>query len=304
MDKYPMPGQLVIGVDVGGTKIQAGLISPSGRILKRATRPTETSAGGQAVLRNIQEAIAEVSAPGVKGIGIGIAGVVDVVKGVYKMGPNFPKSFRNIPLARIISRKYHVPVKIDNDVHCFVLAESVRGAGKGKKAVVGITLGTGIGGGIVIDGRLFRGAHNAAGELGHMTIKAGSSAVCGCGQHGHFEALASGSAMAKLFTALTGKKLLPIEVEEAAKRGHGPAKKVIKEMSEGLAAGLANIVHCLDPEVIVVGGGVAKADILWLPSLALAKKMIIFPQLRKTPIVRSTLGSDAVVLGAGLLTGG
>ena len=297
-----MPAKLVIGVDVGGTKIQAGLISPTGRILKRATRPTETSAGKKAILRNIQEAIDEVNVSGIKGIGIGIAGMVDGVKGIYRMGPNFPKSFRNIPLAKLFSRKYRVPVRIDNDVHCFILAESVHGAGKGKKSVVGITLGTGIGGGIVIDGQLFRGAHNAAGELGHMTIDASSKAVCGCGMIGHFESLASGTAMAKLFTSLTGKKLMPIEVEEAAKHGNAMAKKVIKKMSEGLAAGLASVIHFIDPEMIVVGGGVAKADILWLPALTRAKKLIIFPKLRKTPIVRSALGSDAVVLGAGLLT--
>jgi len=166
----------------------------------------------------------------------------------------------------------------------------------------GITLGTGIGGGIVIDGRLLRGKDNAAGELGHMTLDLHSDAVCGCRNKGHFEALASGSAMARIYKLRTGKILTPLEVEYAAKAGDKHALGVMGEMRLGLATGLANIMQMLNPDVIVIGGGLRRVKMLWQPAIKEAKKRVIYPELRSTVIVKSELGSNAGVLGASLLT--
>ncbi len=295
-------GKNVIGLDVGGTKIQCGLVSPTGKILAHVTLPTEVAKGRAAIMHNIMMAIEAVWKKNTAAIGIGLAGLIDHRLGVYRQGPNFPKSFRNIPFALLLGKKYGVPVRLDNDVHCFSLAEAVYGAGRNHRNVVGITLGTGIGGGIVINGTLYRGKDNAAGEVGHMIIDLSSDAPCGCKNKGHFEALASGSAMARLYKLRTGIDRTPLEVENEAKNGGKHALAVLTEMQHGLAAGLANIMQILNPDVIVIGGGLRRVKMLWQPAIKEAQKLVIYPELKKTVIAKSILGSDAGVLGASLLT--
>src|SRR5512142_2137304 len=183
---FHMPKRTIIGLDVGGTKIRAGVIARDGKILFSAKIPTETPRGKSVVLENIVKSVRAVWRNDV-------AAIVDHEKGIYRQGPNLPASFKNVPVAAILRRKFHVPVSVDNDVHCFTLAEAKFGAAKRFSTVVGLTLGTGIGGGIVMDGRLFRGRNNAAGEIGHMTVASSGPARCGCGRTGHFEAYGSGS---------------------------------------------------------------------------------------------------------------
>ncbi|OGL74534.1 hypothetical protein A3C96_01945 [Candidatus Uhrbacteria bacterium RIFCSPHIGHO2_02_FULL_60_10] len=298
-----MKSQLVIGLDIGGTKIRAGAVSKDGQVVNSETMPTEAAKGKAAILRNIEAAIASVSKGKAAAIGIGIAGLVDHDRGIYVQGPNLPKSFQNVPLVKLLTDKLKIPVTIDNDAHCFALAEAVFGAGHGHKTVVGVTLGTGIGGGVVMDGQIFRGRDNAAGEIGHMTIGLNHDAVCGCGQTGHFEALASGNAMAKLYKTKTGNQLAPVDVENAAKSGEKEAQAVISEMAESLAVGIASIIHAFDPDMVVVGGGLAKANILWEPAIQKIREKLIYGQLRDIPVVRAALGPDAGVIGAALLTG-
>ncbi len=299
---FLMPNRTIIGLDVGGTKIRAGAVSSRGRLLSSVKIPTEASRGKAVVLENIVKCVRSVWQKDVKAIGVGMAGIVDHEKGVYRQGPNLPADFKNVPIAAILRRKFHVPVRVDNDVHCFTLAEVKFGAAKRFSSVVGITLGTGIGGGIVIDGRLYRGRDNAAGEVGHMTVVSAFPARCGCGRIGHFEAYGSGSAMRRLYRTLAGVTKEPVEVEKAAKSGDAKAKKAIRIMADGLAAGLANVIHVLNPDIIVVGGSIAAVDILWKPALASVRDRIVYPELKKTPIVRATLGDDANVLGATLIT--
>ncbi len=299
---FLMPKRTIIGLDVGGTKIRSGAVSPKGKLLSDATMPTETARGKAVVLENILKRVRAVWSDDVKAIGIGMAGIVDHAKGVYREGPNLPKDFKDVPVASILRRTFRVPVRVDNDVHCFTLAEAKFGAAKPFSTVVGLTLGTGIGGGIVIDGRLFRGRNNAAGEIGHMTVASAYPAVCGCGRTGHFEAYGSGSAMRRIHKALSGTDLDPLAVEKAAKSGDPKAAETLRIMADGLAAGFANIIHVLNPDIIVVGGGIAKVDILWKPALAAVRDRIVYPELRRTPIVRAALGGDANVLGAALIT--
>jgi glucokinase len=294
-----MAKQLTMGIDVGGTKIHAGLVRGR-KILKRTRIPTGVKDGSKAVLANIERAVKDLWVPGVKGIGLGMAGAVDAGKGVYRQGPNFPRSFRGVPIGALLKRKFGVPTRVDNDVHCFTLAEAVFGSGKGFSSVVGIAFGTGIGGGIALDGTLYRGRDNAAGEIGHMTIGA-SDAVCGCGRPGHFEALASGSAMGRLFEARTGRKVTAYDVERAFKAGDAQAREVFAAVAEAMGIGIANVIQLLNPDIIVIGGGIARVRPLWKPMLAEAKRGVIFPELRSTPIVRSALGDDANILGAAIL---
>jgi glucokinase len=292
----------IIAIDAGGTKISAALVSPKGKILKKFKIPTEASKGKEAVMANLVKSIESVWQKDVKAIGIGMAGLIDAKKGIFRAGPNFPTNFRDVPLAALLKKRFKKPVFLDNDVHCFTLAEAKFGAAKRKSSVIGITLGTGIGGGIVVDGTLYRGRDNAAGEIGHTTIGLGSKAICGCGKPGHFEAYASGSAMSRLYKDITGKSVEPLEVEKAANNGDVEAKNVFDIMSTGLAEGLANIIHLLNPDIVVVGGGLAHVDILWKPAMNKLPECIIFPELRNTPVVRSVLGGDANLLGAALIT--
>lgn len=291
-----------IGVDVGGTKIRAGLVL-GGKVVTSVRVETEAKKGRAAVLKNIFNAIGKVAVPGTKAIGLGMAGVVDHEKGVYLQGPNLPKSFRNVPISSMVEKKFGLPTMVDNDVHCFTLAEAKLGAGKGCENVVGITFGTGIGGGIVIGGKVYRGRNNAAGEIGHTVIAYGSDVVCGCGRNAHFEAYASGSAMSRLYRRTAGKELDALAVERAAIAGDAKAKEVLDVMADALAVGLANVIHTFNPDIVVTGGGLSAVKILWKPVLGKLKKMLVYPQLAGTPIVHSTLGGDANVIGATLLFG-
>lgn len=299
-----MARPLRIGVDIGGTKIKAGLVDASGRILRSVKEPSQTAKGKAAMLRTLEKVVAGLWTPdvrGIRGIGVGLAGIVDHERGIYLQGPNFPASFRNIPVAALLQRKFRVPTRVDNDVHCFTLGEAKFGLGKGFSQVIGLTLGTGIGGGMVLNGKLYRGKNNAAGEFGHMTIAFDSKVLCSCGQAGHFEAFASGSGLRRSYKASTGKDLDAMGIERAANAGDAAAKRILAAMADALAAGLANIVHALDPDIIVVGGGLSAADNIWKPMLAALRRAIIFPELRKTPVVRSKGRDDANVLGAAFL---
>jgi len=295
-----MTKKYAIGVDVGGTKIQTALILGH-RVLKRFRVPTEAKRGKKVILSNIARAIKEVRAPGVGFIGVGIAGLVDHKKGVFREGPNFPRSFRQIPLARWLTAKFGVPARVDNDVRCFTLGETRFGAAKGRLNVVGLTIGTGIGGGIVLKGRVYRGRDNAAGEIGHAIVDIGSKERCGCGRLGHFEALAAGPAIMKLFFDRTGKRLLATDIEKLAKKGDRVAARTLAEASRLLGIGAASIAQILNPDIIVIGGGVSRVRSLWPGLIRTFKQNVTFPVLRSTPIVMAKLGDDANVLGAALL---
>lgn len=296
-----MKAKTTIGIDIGGTKIRVGRVSPSGKIIDSLRVLTEAKKGSAAVLKNIIQTTEKLWTKEVKQIGVGIAGVVDHEKGVFLGGPNLPKAFRNVPIAALLKKRFSVPVKVDNDVHCFTLAEAKVGAGKGLETVVGLTFGTGIGGGIVIGGKLLRGRNNAAGEFGHAVIGMESPFECGCGRKGHFEAFASGNAMSKIYRRLSGRSLEPIEIEKAAHKGNRKAKQTLDLMADAMVSGLASVIHILNPDVVVVGGGLSAINSLWNPVMKRLKAQISYASLRNTPVVRSSLGTDANILGATLL---
>lgn len=296
-----MKKNFLIGVDIGGSKIQAGLIS-SGRVLKRMRTATEAKKGERVVLAHIAKCVDAVWDKHVKAIGVGFAGLVDFHKGVILSGPNFSRSFRDVRLASWLRRKYGVPVAIDNDVHCFTLGEARFGAGRGHRNVVGITLGTGIGGALFLNGRLYRGRNNAAGEVGHMTIASKTGSRCGCGRLDHFEALAAGPAQSASFYRLTRKTLLPTQIETLAKAGDKKARKNIEEAGRWLGRGIANVIQTVDPDIVIIGGGVGRNKLLWPPMRRHMKLNVIYPVLRLTPIVPARLGDDANLIGAALLT--
>lgn len=277
----------IIGIDVGGTFIKIGLVSPKGRILARKKIPTPDRADSRIIVDAIKEFRAV-------GIGIGVPGFVDTAKGIVHKLVNI-KGWDNVPLQRLMEKVTGVPTRIDNDVNCMVLGEVTFGIAKGKKNVFGITLGTGVGGGIIIDGRIYRGASFTAGEVGHVTvIKDGPR--CNCGNRGCLEALVGNK------TIIKRGKMSPQELELAAKKGDKTAIRIWQEVGENVGLVLAGIVNVLNPELIVIGGGIANAGNLIMKSIRETVKKRAVPVARDiVKIEFSKLGDDAGILGAAAL---
>lgn len=291
-----------VGVDVGGTKIAAGLVEAgTWRVLKTVELPTDAFGGRAVVLDNVIEAIKAVSADKIKGIGVGFAGAVDFKRGRIIRGPNFAADLAGFAMAKELSNRLKTPVTLDNDVRCFTLAEAKIGVAKGHANVFGMTLGTGIGGELVINSQPYRGKNNCAGEIGHATFAMGSEMLCGCGQTGHFEAMASGTAIRRLAGAVLGEELSATEVIAAAAQGNPKAKAVIEAYRESLAAGLANIAYIYDPDIVVLGGGLATIEDLWRPAVTIARQRVIYAPLKDLVVRRSRLGNRANIVGAAML---
>lgn len=297
----------IISLDIGGTKIHAGLINEAGKILARVRIPTEAKKNKNIILNNIFQAtntlFSEAKTRGLKpqAISLGLAGQVNFKTGVFFGGGNFNKTFRNIKIRKILNKKYHLPIFLDNDARVFTLGESRFGAGKKYKNIIGLTLGTGIGGGIIIEKKLYRGVDNTAGEFGHMIINNNSSQKCSDGFISHSETWASGWAMAKMYQKLTGRLIDAVELEKRFKAKEANAVKVVKIASNNLARLLANLANTLNPEIIILGGGLMKFKSYWQPAVKAAKKQNPFALPLKVRIFRAKLGDDANLLGAYLL---
>jgi glucokinase len=291
----------IIGLDIGGTKIAAGAVDSRGKVVKKITLPTEARRGKKIILKNILTAASKVWLPGVKAIGVAMAGQCDFKNGIFVSGPNFPKNFKNIKIRKFLKENFRVPVYLDNDARTFTLAESVYGAGRGFKNVLGITLGTGIGGGIVMNGQLIRGKNNTAGELGHMVLDASAPYRCSCGQFGHFEALASGTALENFYKKFSGKFLPGQEIAKKILAKEKNAGQAVAQLSKYLGLGLASLTQLLNPDIIVVGGGASITPTLWPAALRELKKRVIYKSLKNTKIVKAKLGRDAGIIGATLI---
>jgi len=291
-----------IGVDIGATKLEAGLVR-NGRILKRIHLPTESlkHKGAIGIVANVRDAIRDVWDDKVAGIGIGVAGTTDPSRGYFYRGANFPRSFKELSLASRF-KNFKVPVAIDNDVHCFALGEALFGAGRDKGSIFGMTLGTGLGGALVVDGCICGGRDNAAGEIGHTIISMSEdSAICGCGLRGHLEAYVSGTGIARM---IAERYRHPFPVEELSVRaddGDDKAAEIISVAGHAFAIGCANVVQTINPDIIIVGGGLSRMQGLWKVLQREFKGLITYRQLRSTPVVKSDLGNDANILGGASL---
>ncbi|MBU3965737.1 ROK family protein [Patescibacteria group bacterium] len=235
----------------------------------------------------------------IAGIGIGFAGPVDFKRGAAVAGPNLKTG--KIEFKKYLSKKLQIPVTVDNDAKCFVLAENIFGAAKGYKNIIGITIGTGIGGGIIIDGKIYRGATGSAGEFGHTNIS----------KDNEWEAIASGSGLVNIYQKISGsprfaggeagKKLDSFIIIELAKEKNKNALKSVEKVAENLGIEIANIVEIFNPEIIVLGGGLSEVGLIVGKAKEYAKKKVFLPSLAKTPIIVSKLGQPAVALGAAYL---
>ncbi len=312
----------VVGVDMGGTKILSAVIDAEGNILGTAKLSTKADEGTSAVIDRISESIqraidkSNVDNASIQAIGIGAPGPLDPETGVVIFAPNL--GWRDVPLKAELEARTGVSTFVDNDVNVGTLGEHAFGAAQGIENVVGIFVGTGIGGGIILKGELFHGASKTAGEVGHIIVKA-DGPRCGCGTRGCLEALASRTAMAKQFrkaikkngkksvlTKLTNGDLSVIRSGVLAKAIRANDKltlKVFKKVTKYLGIGIGSIVNFLNPEMIVLGGGVVEAlDDTFIDNIrTYAEKYALPNTLNGVQIVRAKLGDNSGILGAAAL---
>lgn len=312
----------VIGVDMGGTKILSAVIDAEGKILSTAKVPTKANKGPSIVIDRIAECIQRavdksgVDTASIQAVGIGAPGPLDPATGVVIFAPNL--RWKDVRLKEELEARVDIPTFVDNDVNVGTLGEHVFGAGKGFQNVVGIFVGTGIGGGIILQGELFHGASKTAGEIGHIIVKSGGPR-CGCGTRGCLEAMASRTAMAKQFqkailkkgkksvvSELTGGDLGTIRsgaLAKAIRLNDKLTLKIIKKATKYLGIGIGSIVNFLNPEVIILGGGVVEAlDDTFLDDIRAAAEKYALPNtLNGVQIVPAKLGDNSGILGAAAL---
>ena len=241
-----------IGIDVGGTNVKIALVDDNGKIIYSNSVPTYAKMGYEYTVNNIKQAIKDLmketntTPSDIEGIGFDFPGQVDCKTGVVKLAPNIP-GWVNVPIAQMIEDEFHIPTRIDNDVRCAALGELKFGAGRGCENFICITVGTGIGSGIVINGKVVRGATNAAGELGHIKLQMNGGPICGCGDTGCLEAFASGPAIVAMaqeyikggkstkfreMAAVEGGEITPYMVAKAAEEGDPVAKRIFEIVGE------------------------------------------------------------------------
>ena len=253
-----MTPDVVIGVDVGGTTVAAGLVAADGRVLEHQQAPTHARGSGTALdaIGELLEGLAEQArARGVTvtGIGLGVAGIVDAERGAMGVDVHYVPELARAPLAAMLADRFRVPVYVDNDVNALALAEWTWGAGRGARSLVMLALGTGVGGGVILDGRLHRGASGFGGELGHVPVDF-DGPPCICGGRGCLKSYVSGTDIGLRGGARLGRPVSAAEVFRLAAAGDAGADAVVEEACAALGAGLAIIVNGLDPEAGPAGG--------------------------------------------------
>ena len=317
-----MSTRCYIGIDLGGTNIKFGIVSQKGVVLHKGMLPAQVNLGRDSILKNINRAVdkslvfAKKEGFRIKGIGVGSPGTVNINTGrIEGSCPNLPQMV-NVNLKRWLSRHFEFPICVDNDANVMAWAEFKFGAARGYKNVLCLTLGTGIGGGIILDGKLFHGSNFAGAEFGHMTISH-NGRRCNCGGVGCLEMYASAPAMVKDAKRLLRRnrssiiqrlikgdpeRLTTKTIFEAEKRGDALASGVINRACEYLGSGIASAVNLLNPQVVVIGGGVSQGGMSFIRRIEKEVKRRAFPSAtRKLKVVKAKLGNDAGFIGAAIL---
>lgn len=309
-----MSDQIYVGVDLGGTSVKVGLCDSAGKLLQTYEGPTEANKGADGVLANVDRYVRKLVSDSsysweqVAGIGAGIPGFMDIPEGFMKLSANL--GWRNVPVKKILEAAFGKSVKIDNDANVAALGEAWSGAGAGKANVVCYTLGTGVGGGIIVRGLLYQGHNGMAGELGHLNVVPASEAtLCGCGKTGCLETVSSATGIIRMGkeAAASGEsaylakvpEIMAKDVFDAAAQGDGAALRIIDRAAMYLGKSMAAVSVVLNPERFVVGGGVSKAgDILFDAIRKHYKEFAVESAREGTDIVPAVLGNDAGIVGA------
>ena len=307
--------EYAFGIDLGGTTAKIGLFTTSGALLEKWEVATDTSNAGEHILENLAAAILgkmkeqSIQPEQVEGVGIGVPGPVLDSSIVPIVCANLGGWGERNVSAQLSGLLDGLKVLVGNDANVAALGEIWMGAAKGAKNAVMVTLGTGVGGGVVVNGKVIDGVHGAGGEIGHITVNRHETAVCGCGKRGCLEQYSSATGvvrcMKKLLDenpdipcVLRGTEFAAKDVFDAARNGDALAAREVDEMSDTLGMALANIASTVDPEAFLVGGGVARAgDVLFAP-LNKHFQEYAFKSCRETPIKQASLGNDAGIYGA------
>lgn len=306
-----------LGLDLGGTKILTGLADNKGKIITRSRRDTEAEFGEDKIIKNMIKTIKDVlnqsnvNKNQIKALGIGSPGPLDAKKGIIIENSNLP--WKNVPLVKKIESALGIKTLLKNDANAAALGEKWFGAGKDVDNLVYLTISTGVGGGAIINKRLFTGVNDNACELGHTIIDP-NGPLCGCGNHGCLEAFAAGTSIAKrareAAAAGRSKKLLDLAdniisdidaviCAQAAYQGDQVAKDIFQNAGYYLGLGLGNVINIFNTEMIILGGGVMKASDLFLDkALATMKEVALTGSLEKVTVKEAELGSDIGLMGA------
>lgn len=304
-----------IGVDIGGTKIAAGIVTPDGTVLHAATAPTPQRQDHLvehilAVIKDLRDRY-----PGVAAVGVGAAGMVDWPSGRIRWAPN--NSYSDLPLQQLLAGGSGLPTAVENDANAAAWAEAAVGAGAGLSNLIALTIGTGIGAGIILNGELQRGGTGIAGEAGHIIVNPGGGEPCGCGAVGCLEAMASGTALGRSGRRAadadpagrlaqlvgTAAKVTGETVYQAAVEGDPTARKLFDELGYWLGVGIASLVNVFDPQVVILGGGlVTTGDLLLAPARESFKRFVFGRVHRTLPaLALAHMETNAGLIGAALL---
>jgi glucokinase len=313
--------EYAIGFDLGGTKMLCLLVDSAGKVVARVKAKTQGEGNSSKLIQSIVECIRDTLAQtklelaDVAGIGLGVPGPVDWRNGVVQDMPNL--GIKNFPLRELLEKELKVPVKVENDVNSGTFAEYKLGVGRDFRYIVGIFPGTGIGGGLILDGTLYRGATGGAGEVGHMIVQVDGRA-CNCGRYGCLEASASRTALAKDLAALVSAGKIPSmakaggskfedfrsgAIAKAVAAGDQNVVRLVKRAARFLGVGMANCVNMFNPEAVIIGGGlVEKLGDMYLKEAERSMREHAMPNLvTGVKVLAAALGDDAVALGSALL---
>lgn len=303
--------KLAIGIDMGGTNIRLAIIAEDGDVISSKRYKTSAREGKDAVIARLSSATSDLIAEGrshgtVVGIGIGVPGLIE--NGVVRYSPNLP-GWNDVPLQSLLEDALALPVVLENDANAVTYGEMSVGAGKGFDSLICITLGTGVGGGLILDGKIWRGAFGMAGEVGHMVVEP-EGVQCSCGNRGCLEAYASATGIVRMAREAVNRgdafweidNLTTETLEGAAREGDKAAIRLFLDAGRYLGIGITSLLHILNPEAVIIGGGVAKAWDLFSPSMTGEIKKRCFREIvARTKVIPASLGDNAGILGAARL---
>jgi len=317
MSDVPDPARFYLGIDLGGTNIKSGVVDDSGRVLSAVSLPTQADRGPNVGLDNLAEVgrraveASGVSWDQITGVGLGSPGTMDIKAGMLLQPPNLP-GWDNLPIRRLLADRLKKPTVFQNDGNAAAYGEHWTGAGKGAHSLVMFTLGTGIGGGIVIDGSILEGEHSHGAECGHIVIDMENARQCSCGAYGHLEAYASATSLVKRAREALAQNHQPSRlrdgdpaaitsqtIAEAAAAGDDLARRLMRDTAHYLAVGAVTLMHTIDPDLVLFGGGMINAGESLLADIRESVHRMAFPiPAAKTRIEYAQLGGEAGLVGA------
>jgi glucokinase len=302
----------VIGVDVGGTNIKAGAVDYKGKILARQRALTEADQGAEPILNKLQSMVTQLrgatSDGHLCGIGFGVPGAIRSREGIVTQAPNVP-SWDGLPVRKMLEERLQLPCFIENDANAIAIGEMWMGSGRGYDHICCLTLGTGVGGGVVIDGELLRGADGMAAELGHIAVQA-DGPRCNCGSYGCLESYASATGILRMLAEerkqqrpssifqLPENRITTAMIYEHARKGDPLCNEVLRKAGKGLGVGLATLVNMFNPEILIMGGGIAAAwDLLVPPALETMHQRAFHAMAERVKVMPALMEDDAGIFG-------